>query len=68
MSHITRQPNMLTIVQANGAALNTDISAQEFQTMITMAAPSPWITINTNSLGTVILNTFTIAYFYDDQS
>lgn len=56
---------MLTIIEANGSVLKTDMTVTEFQTSMALAAPSSWISIDETSLGTIYLNIFTIAYYYE---
>jgi hypothetical protein len=55
---------MLTIYQANGNVLNSEMSVAQFQDAIATAAPSPWITITETRFGTVYLNTFTVSYYF----
>ena len=55
---------MLMIIQANGAALQTDMTLTDFQALIVSVAPSPWITITESVLGSIILNVFTVSYYY----
>ena len=57
-----KKANMLRIVQANGFALETDMTKEEFMQAIADASPSPWIVITETTLGSVTLNTFCIAY------
>lgn len=56
---------MITIIQANGAALQTDIPLDVFQANIAAIAPSPWMAINDTVLGRIYLNIFTVAYYYE---
>jgi len=56
---------MLMIIQANGAALKTDLTKDEFFALISQAAPSSWVSVKDTELGDVLLNTFTVAYVYE---
>jgi len=58
---------MLIIIGANGAALKTSMTVEEFLLAIQNAAPSSWIQVPTNELGTIMLNTFTVAYIYENE-
>ena len=55
---------MITIVQANGAALQTDMTIADFQALIIASAPSSWIQITEVNLGSIYLNTFVINYYF----
>ena len=56
---------MVIVIQANGAALqSSSTTLSDFQTAMVTAAPSPWITFTDDVLGSIYLNTFTIAYYY----
>ena len=59
---------MLIIIQANGASLKFDMTISDFMSLIAAAAPSSWISITDDFLGPLMINTFTIAYIYDDLS
>jgi hypothetical protein len=56
---------MLVIIQANGAALNVDMSLADFESLMASAAPSSWVTVTDMTVGLILLNTFTIAYLYE---
>jgi hypothetical protein len=58
---------MLVIIQANGASLKFDMTMQAFMSTIAAAAPSSWISLINEDLGPLLINTFTIAYIYDEQ-
>ena len=55
---------MLTIIQANGAAIQTNITLEDFMTLVAAAAPSSWINVTDLDIGPIMLNTFAIAYVY----
>jgi len=55
---------MITIIQANGAALQTDLSLADFQGLMASVAPSSWVNITEVTLGSIWLNSFTIAYYF----
>lgn len=56
---------MLKITEANGAELTTNMTIQEFQSLMVTAQPSSWVSIVENRYGTMWLNTFTIAYYFE---
>ena len=55
---------MITIVQANGAALQTDMTIADFQALMIASAPSSWIQLTEVNLGSIYLNTFVINYYF----
>jgi len=56
---------MLMVVQANGASLQLNMSAADFQAAQAASAPSSWIQVTDATLGTITLNTFVIVYYYE---
>jgi hypothetical protein len=65
MLAIWRLHNVLVIIQANGAALNINMSLADFEGLMAAAAPSSWVTVTDTMIGSILLNTFTIAYIYE---
>lgn len=55
---------MITIVQANGAALQTDMTIADFQALMAASAPAPWISLTEINLGPIYINTFVINYYF----
>lgn len=56
---------MIIIIEANGSVLKTDVSLTAFQTDLATAAATSWMEIDEESLGTIYVNIFTIAYYYE---
>jgi len=56
---------MLFAIQANGAAIQLNMTVAEFQAAQAAAAPSSWIPVTEVTLGPIMLNTFVIVYYYE---
>lgn len=58
--------NMTKLVFANGETVRTELTGDELGETITNALPSSWIGITLENIGPVILNSFIIAYYYEE--
>lgn len=60
--------NMTRLVFANGEVVRTGATEAEIQTAIVAASPSSWIDLDLENIGIVRLNSFIIAYFYEEPA